>query len=320
MKLLFTHTDLDGAGCRVLFEIANRDRPYRVVRATPFTIENVVRNTVGDLTSPALKLKIEEIFFADICPQMSTISELKDAGHKVKVFDHHQTNSNMNVFPDLCIVSEVGGVKQSGTNLLCEALQANGVLPSCGLIDEFAETVRSYDTFEWKETGDIKAKKLQSLFVMMGIDRFCEHYIDRLSNFSEKSLIDPKFEELIDARLEQEERIISSFSPRDVHEMNIAGYNTAVVLNNKGCNISDIAYEFLRKYTEYDAMIGVSFAHGGGAYALRSAREDVNVAKIAEALGSGGHATAAGAGMSASALRRIVGIIEEDLKRAERRE
>lgn len=307
-KVLFTHDDLDGAGCRILYEIAHNESGY--VKGKDYTVVNCSNNNVNDKVKEAIDDKVvdedTDVSFGDISPSLEILEELmKVTKEKVHIWDHHRTNFPCtSVVPWAVIIPENElGKMECGTSLMyqyfCMAELRNvyydkSVFITSKLISLFVDTVRSYDTFEFKETGNMLAKRLQTLFFMLGMETFCSKFVSRLTDGSEM-MISSSEDEFIDAKLEAEKRVIDSITIKDIMDVNVRGYRTAFLMFPAGANISDLAYKFLQNHPEFEMFASFSLSNGGE-FSFRTQKEDLDVgAVIASPIGGGGHPKASGA-------------------------
>lgn len=313
--ILFTHDDLDGAGCTIIYTLAHR----KLKEGIDYAIFNCSNGTVDDAVRVALEEEIitadSIVTFADISASRDVLTNLKDnIKCEVFVFDHHRTNFFVeHILSDdhrRIIPENEFGRQESGTSILykfyCELEFAKNPIyegfTSSGntdLFPIFVDTVRSYDTYEWKDTGNIEAKRLQTLFILLGMKRFCKIYTHILSKPAPKGgetfLISPIHSLFIDAKLENEQNIIDNFTADDVMITNVRGYLTAVLLKSTGANFSELGYQFLRKYPDIDVIAALSMFNGGE-FGFRAAKEGIDTGKeIALPLGGGGHPFASGA-------------------------
>lgn len=335
-EILFTHDDLDGAGCRILWEIAHRDinpEYWKVVNCSNKNVDDQVRSWLdsGDLDSNC------NICFADIVCEREMFNRIKHEYVDIHVWDHHRSNFWVQTeYPAAEIIPENEmGVLQSGTSILyqylCRAAESDPIgtlkyfksdYENTDLIACFVDTVRSYDTYEWKQTGNLTAKKLQILFFLLGMERFCKRYVTNLTTTSQifadtdESLKDSRVIEyikndvipldisarlfsetdleFISSRLEMEQERIDAFTLDDIIDVNVRGLRTAFALNTVGMNVSELANQFLTKHPEFEMFVGFSMADGGQ-YSYRSIRDDLDIAAlVAVPNGGGGHPKAAG--------------------------
>ena len=306
-KVLFTHTDLDGVGCEVLFRIFLGEEVYR---CEPDVVSDIIVSWAED------KIGNEwYIFITDLCPTLEVLELLVRKGFNVKVYDHHATNKYVeNITPNAHCYPVIDPGKEdhleSGTSLFLKHL--SGIMMGTGdfvrdkFLHDFVDTVRSYDTFEWKKTDNQVAKDLQTLFFILGADAFVKHYVDRYKNFNGNiSVIDDMYRDIIDMKNHQEEIAMEKFLTYGTwYNVNIRGYKGALVLDIPSCNISDLATRFLVKYPEYDIMV---YLLHGNTLSFRTARDDIDLGNdICKPIGGGGHPKAAGATLPDHVLTQII--------------
>lgn len=321
-EILFTHDDLDGAGCRIVFEIAHHNlkkgEDYDVINCSNNNINSKVEEALIKADSNDETMYINEdttVYFGDICPSLENLETLMSrTNRKVEIWDHHRTNfPATQVVPNAVIIPENNiGKMESGTSLMYQyycMYQYYGVGAEQNdsinyfnrsgdkdLLSQLVENIRSYDTFEFKETGNIMAKKLQILFFLLGMDKFCDKYILRIKETNDGTdLITPTDMDFVDAKIEAEQKIIDSITPADIYDINIRGYRTAFLMTPTGANISELSYQFLQRYPEFEIFASFTLARGGE-FSFRTQLEDLNLGDvIAAPIGGGGHPKASGA-------------------------
>lgn len=328
-SILFTHDDLDGAGCRIIYELAHmteeKGKDYTIINCGNSTVDEDVCQALLNAKTVGLSRETE-IIFADIVAHNETLNSLKQGFDTVRIFDHHRTNfPAQQIIENAVIIPENDmGIQQSGTSLLWQyfnsiEVDAPGSFEILKddynqfLIGTFVDKVRSYDTYEWKETGDIEAKKLQTLFFMLGMERFCNRYVNLLSNKEASDLITDTDMEFVSSRLEAEQAVIDSITPDDVYQFDLRGFKTAFILGSKGANISELSHQFLSKYKDFD--IFSAFMLGRRAeFSFRTVRDDIDTgATLAVPIGGGGHPKAAGAPLKDEYVEEIMTIIMKAL-------
>lgn len=320
LKILFTHDDLDGAGCRIVFELAHKT----LYKGLHYKVVNCSNNNLDDIVKEYLREggyidNHTQVCFADICPKGETLELLQKYTSDIKIWDHHESAFPIQqLLPSATIIPKNGfGVMESGTSIMYKYYMneaAAGKLPngalafgtqndnatgnknSVELLSKFVDTVRSYDTYEWKSTKNLLAKKLQILFFMLGMEEFCDSYIERIADPTSNNteLITSADLRFVDAKLNAEQRVIDKVTVDDVIEIDIAGHKTAFMMNPVPANISEVAYQFLEKNPQFKIFASFSMSKGGE-FSFRTQDPEINVSTIAIGFGGGGHPKASGA-------------------------
>lgn len=330
-EVAYVHTDLDGAGCTILYKLAHlydkeSDETWRLFNVDNDRINEVVLN---DLNSGKLK-HTTKIMFADICVKKHVLTQLKKRGiEDVTILDHHKTNlPALDVYPDSTIWVPKDNTEplQSGTSLMYDYYRnlygndAGGQFPFNDVqmnsnLAIFVDIIRSYDTYEWKETGDIAAKELQVLFQLLGMERFCKRYINKFSNpfCDDNHIISENDMEFVSRKIELEETTIEEFSPNDVYDISYNKKLGALALGTRGANINELANSFLTKNPEYDFMVSFDLSRTP-AFSFRAVKDDIDLGKdFAGQIGGGGHPKAAGAFVKPDLIDRIVDMLYDYL-------
>lgn len=181
---VFSHNDLDGIGCGIVAKLAFENAD--VVYCGYDNIDERVKAFIVDGDHE----KYDQIFITDISVNEEVETLINDfiSPSKIKLLDHHATamhlNENMWAF-----VSPTGiNGKNSGTNMLFEYLQMNGLFNGKIYLDPliiFTEKIRRYDTWEWKDKyDDTEASALNDLFWMYGVNKFQTQFVNRLRNLT----------------------------------------------------------------------------------------------------------------------------------------
>lgn len=315
--VLFTHDDLDGAGCRIIFECIMQMlckikedkeeiiKEYDVINCANSTVDTKVQKYINEMD---LTKKIEyEFYFGDIVCERNLLNKLNEIG-SVSVLDHHPTNlwvyqEKLNGIIDIKAKDE-NDKPVSGTSVLYERFWKDTYYFN-PLMDLFVDTVRSYDTYEFKETNNIIARQLQVLFVLLGMDRFCNKYISKLMAVGpnthmemkdlKKELISENDMEFVSAKLDNEKNIIDTFTPDNVVTLYAKGFKIAFIYWPSYANTSELCNRFLEKYKDYDIFITFTLNDHGGEFSLRTLRENIKLGEdICNNMGGGGHPKAAG--------------------------
>ncbi len=325
----FFHDDLDGAGVTLLYRLAHMDEEFGKDYAFVNVGNNEVDQAINDAIGAGVVGPDTKVLFADISPRREVLEYLQKCGYDIMIVDHHRTNFfATQIYPDAIIVPQNElGVLQSGTSLLYQWYSQRNMEPDVHLtfldpevvnqrlLAQWVDCVRAYDIYEWKEKGDMVPKYMQTLFFLLGMDRYIDKYIKKLTNLDDDKLIDDTDMEFIQARLENEQAIIESFTPDDVYQFLVRGKKAAFIMDRRGANISELANQFLTKYPEFDIMVGFSLVRNGE-FSFRTVRDDIDLgADFANPIGGGGHPKAAGAPLSDHMLDRFINHLIDELNR-----
>lgn len=296
---LITHTDLDGIGCYIVTK--------HMLLLTPEEID--VSFTANDKVDEVVNETLDNIdnyicvFITDLSVNVETatrISEMYNDGilhddRFVVLVDHHLTATWLDDFDkkndwttvkvDETIID--GNVhKVCGTYLLYEYLEAmTGIKETNKSFLEFVELVRQYDTWEWDSNNNIKPKQLNDLFKIKNRFEFIE---DILSNICEGlPLLSATDQLVVNLRQKDEDQYIrikeKQLMPYKLDELSLG-----VVFADSYLSI--LGNQLNKLYPEYDAIVMLT----GTTVSIRTIHDHIDVSKIAERFGGGGHKPAAG--------------------------
>ncbi|MFD2704681.1 DHH family phosphoesterase [Salibacterium lacus] len=282
---LFTHTDLDGIGCAVVAM-----RLFDSVDAT-FCDYNEIDSVVSEFVANGGLADYDDIFITDISVDEHVAKEIEDNyENNVQLIDHHATAEWLNKYGWAYVKSEDSTGKTSGTSMLFEHLSI--LTDDDESLRAFAETVRCYDTWEWKTRyDDDHPKRLNDLFYLIGRDKFISRFmVDPLPYFSAA-------DEML---LEVNEAAIARYidSKRDqITVKEIAGLPAGVVFAEQ--HQSELGHALATERPDLDLIAMINPARS---VSFRTAKDDVNLGEIAKSFGGGGHAKAAGAPVDGAKL------------------
>ena len=321
MDILFTHDDLDGAGCSIMYELAHLGE----TKGHDFEIINCSNTNVTEKVKAGMQTMSHDdvVWIADICCDQPTLEELyRFVGGNVYVFDHHPTNMYARdvIGDDNTYIQPVDedGVIMCGTSIMYGYLVGErGVIEienpewfkentgkfkhfsinvdNSQLMAQFVQDVQDYDTYVFKQNGNTEAKELQVLFSLLGMDRFCALYVDRLKNLTKyTTVIDDLSASFVAARIANEQNVIDSYTIDDIIQFEWNGRKCGLVYN-MFANFSEFGNQFLSKHPELDVMVMASFGKDP-VFQFRSIKDDIDLgADFAKPIGGGGHPKAAGA-------------------------
>lgn len=317
----FVHTDLDGVGCAVLAYLAfgreNVDVEY-------CDYKNIDEKVVEFVENEELFSSYDRVFITDISVSEDTaeLIKLKDIPpRKVRLFDHHPTALWLNKYEwcEVKIENSISGIKYCGTKLFFNYLVNCDYflnLDRAKLLNivRFAQIVRDYDTWRWKEIGEegLVSKQLNNVFDILGRDTFIDWVIDAIRFDGEEF---PYFDGTISLLLDQKQKDIDIYVDEKNKQLQVAtdqfGKTFGWVFAER--YFSELGNRLCELHPEivYVAMIDIS----KGAVSFRSARDDVDLAgEIAHSLGGGGHKKAAGSRFDAGKIGKQVSWIVLNMK------
>ncbi len=259
VRLLLTHTDLDGIGCAVVWTAAT-GAPYRLVENGD--VDAAVTQALGEA---------EDVVLADHSVSEAMVPAVEAhlrAGGRFQLLDHHKSALALDRFAWATI-----DLSRSGTGLLFDYLGAPPALR------EFAELVEDHDL--WRHS-DPRSSQLAGLYSILGEDRFLARFAaDPQVTFSaaEQLLMDVE-------KRRQDEYIAQRVEEAELLE--IAGARWALVFaESYRSSLADALFE---QY-QVDATAIVNANSAKVTVSMRGRATDVS--RIGEAHGGGGHARAA---------------------------
>lgn len=311
--LFYTHNDLDGVGCGILAKLAYGDQA-EVSYLNNSEVDDVVEQIISQQDEITSDIKI---LFTDLSPSASALMRLNQYfPNQIIVIDHHKSNLFAStILGENGIVEadkDAEGKLQSGTSLVYRYIvNENSSFRNNKLVEQFVEAVRSYDTYQWKETDDILPKQLQTLFSILENDIFEKKFLKRLSDSKSKKLIRDQEMEFVDSRINQEIESINKIidNPKNFEEANVKGYKIAIMYYPGGMNISELGYRFLEKYPLFDMILVVNMFYN--TYNFRTREADGTVFAIP--LGGGGHPRACGCSIPKEISTMVAKSIVESL-------
>lgn len=289
--LLFTHEqDIDGLGCAVLADIANID--YDLILCKTFELdEKIMRGVFNNKKINSY----DKIIVTDLCPSKETLDIIENnlpLSKKFQVLDHHKTAEAFNCYDFVTVVSENQIVKESGTSLFYRYLKDNNLIKENDVLDEFIELTRQYDTWDWHENKNFLARKLHIIFETQGIDYYLAMIKKIISNNNKVSLSEEDEKIVIDydqKLLEEINKMLDLMMVKNL-KINGATYRVGYIktLYKYRNDIADV----INKDNKHDIDAVGMIIKDRETVSYRSIK-DVDVSKIAEYFGGGGHKNAA---------------------------
>ncbi|MCM3573878.1 DHHA1 domain-containing protein [Mesobacillus subterraneus] len=301
MYRLFTHNDLDGVACGILFRLAfgeKADVRYNSVSGLNFQVEKYF-----DRMNDRMK-KEDHLYITDLSvnhENTEKINQFVNEGGKAKLIDHHKTAMHFNEYSwGRVIVEDESGTLTSAASLVYDYLVQENHLVKNGSLDEFVELVRQYDTWDWDILKNYKAKNLNDLFFMVSIEEFEERMVPRLTS-GDRFDYDDFEKKLLEMEEDKIERYIRR-KKREIIQIETDGLYGGVV--HAESYHSELGNELGKEYPHLDYIAILNL--GGKKISFRTIHDDVDVSAVAGEFGGGGHAKASGCSINKEAYNRYI--------------
>jgi oligoribonuclease NrnB/cAMP/cGMP phosphodiesterase (DHH superfamily) len=298
MKILISHSDLDGCVARVLANYLKCNDFYDFSKFYHFDYKNeqVIYDTVVGDTS------IKEIIFTDFSPSVELYKYCEKNRIRVQIFDHHATAFYKFCDGDgnLLIKNFVYDNNRCGSKIFYEDFFQKYV-ESSEYLDYFINLVNVYDL--WKEDDLLweEANNLQRVFTGMIDYRAVDKYYKFVNMQLQKMRVSKTFEflpyekGLIEYAINKENAILETARSLVEYRNDSSGIPYLYVqLTSK---ISFVAHNLLKDNPEYKYIVIRNLYTGGTEHSIRS-KNEFDVKSIAEKWMGGGHLNASGVVLS----------------------
>lgn len=290
--LVISHEDdIDGLGGVILGYLAFKDIDYMLIHVKEQTeIVDFVKNS-----------NYEKVFITDLGLEDKIADEINELGMNILHFDHHETNVYVSKYAYSTVEIQRNGISTCGTELFYLYLKENNLLKDNALIKRFVEDTRAYDTWDWVKNNNVEANDLNKLFSIVGIDTYISKMVDKLRN-NNKDIFDETDKYLIELNTQEENELIE-LSDKSLIIREKDGLKFGIVFCNKFLSI--IGNTLCNRHPELDYMLLIDPLEKK--VSLRSVRIDVS--KVAESYGGGGHKYAAGFSLNEEKFKSLLKII-----------
>lgn len=290
--LVISHEDdMDGLGGVILGYLAFKDIDYMLIHVKEQTeIVDFVKNS-----------NYEKVFITDLGLEDKIADEINELGMNILHFDHHETNVYASKYAFSTVEIQRNGISTCGTELFYLYLKENNLLKDNALIKRFVEDTRAYDNWDWVKNNNVEANDLNKLFSIVGIDTYISKMVDKLRN-NNKDIFDETDKYLIELNTQEEKKLIE-LSDKSLIIREKDGLKFGIVFGNKFLSI--IGNTLCNRHPELDYMLLIDPLEKK--VSLRSVRIDVS--KVAESYGGGGHKYAAGFSLNEEIFKSLLKII-----------
>lgn len=276
--LLISHIkDIDGVSPVILLKLCSLDFTYQLLDT--HEVDTYIKNLLGQDLSIYQNIYVTDLSISKEVLDFIVASPYKE---KFKVFDHHISNVISKEYDFVTF-----DTKECGTTLFYFFLREKYPILNSENIKTYITHVRNLDIWLWEKDGDLLAKELGDLFELYGIENYIEKIYERL--IEEKPFSLTPFEvELLELEQDKIKRYIDKKEERML-VFSYLNYHFGMVYGES--YRSEMGNILSNRHPELDFIVIVN---PSGGVSLRTSREDVDLSKIADSLGGGGHKKAAG--------------------------
>lgn len=291
---MFTHNDLDGIGCAILANLVfiDLDIEYcdyiNINEKVKALIENKDYNNYDRIyiTDISVSEEVAEIINNTL---LLEITEESKTLNQFTLIDHHTTAKYLEKYSWCTIKIENEKGKCSGTSLFYDYILtdvAHSERINTKAIKDFVETVRQYDTWEWKTIFNNKVpNQWNDLLRLYGRERFANKIIENLREKSEFAF--DKTDLLLLELNEDKKQAYFEKKSKELIKQDLQSYKVGVVFSEQ--YISELGNYLAEKFLDLDFIILIS----SKTISYRGIK-DIDLGLFAKQFGGGGHPKASG--------------------------
>ncbi|MGL6131664.1 MAG: DHHA1 domain-containing protein [Fusobacteriaceae bacterium] len=284
-----THTDFDGLGCQLAIE--NRFGKENV------TVERCGYNNVNGCLYTLLKsgeyLSYDRIYITDISISLNMakwVDSEEAIRSRVILIDHHGTAEWLNEYNWATIKTH----NEDGTLVSASMLVANHLELDGLVIRDIIRQADDYDTWKWASNGNVKAKTLNDLIHMVGMDNMLAEFHNQIASENREFEIADKYQFLLEVRDNEYKNYLETTNKNLV----LGGYkqhSIGICFAEKFT--SELGNDLAKLNPNLDFIAILNMRTG---LSLRSVKEGIDLGLVAKEIGDmlgmkgGGHKMAAG--------------------------
>lgn len=276
--LLLSHCDLDGYGCNIV--IKNRFEKYE--KNHDIDIKNVGYNNINKILKRSILsgeiYNYNALFITDISVNEEVAKLIDSLDRKrieIVLLDHHESTEHLLQYDWVTIDNEH-----------CGTYIANKIFSINDELDELVQLINEYDTWSWESNNNINAKRLNDLMKLIGPEAFINIFTEnnQVPNVFE---VLEKYKEILDINQKQIDNYINT--KNKLLQKRIFN-NNKIGIVFADMHLSELGNQLckLNKDIDYVMMYNMSTC------SLRTIRNDIDLSKIANSFGGGGHKKASG--------------------------
>lgn len=289
---------MDGAGCAILFLVMGGQKE-NIRFVGPESVSKVVNELANTYSG--------HLLFADVSVNEEDAKVLNERGD-VTLIDHHQTAMHLKKYPWAHISAGEAGDTGAGTACGTLMMQQHYLLQHSE-IAEYEGMARMIDDHDRWIHKNPMSQKFADFHYLTNTD----YFISRFLNDSRVRLDD-----MMETILEIDEVKKQEYFRNKINDTTVIekpGMKIGVVLGSK--YISECCHHVLNNHPkELDVFVMINAE--GNKVSLRSKKDGVDVSKIAQLNGGGGHTSAAGFFLSGKLALDIKGNFIKKFKTSKR--
>lgn len=295
-NILFTHNDLDGAGCAVVFMLAFGDGEVYYC-GNGEDIDGKVCELLDEVEHDIGEPITYNVYIADnsVSKQYAELIDImykdENVDFNIHLLDHHESAKWLAETYEWAKVD----IAECGATLMEQCLVHN--IPrtyATTVLHLFCMDVRDRDLWLWKENGNMMARYHNELMHIRGIENYAylianriAHRVQPISN-SDLDMVKDRLkiaDDYVRAHQDNFAKATISFKGRI--------YTTAVTYADR--YVSELGNAICENNNDIDICMIVCLSRGQyGSIELRTTKDDVDLSAIAKKMGGGGHKKAAG--------------------------
>lgn len=298
---VFTHNDLDGVGCYILFHLI----PMTLIDCTECGNYNVEERVLNFLENYSHRF-YDEIYITDLPISQELAQRIDEfnqgsSGAKVTLIDHHKTSLSLEQYDWVTV-----DTTKSATLLVYEHIIQKYDFPiKNDKIKSFVDIVNSYDMWHWVDPNHINHKlspALNILFQHYGFSGFTVEILDVINKKWARSLFTKSNHRLSQQLLtDLENYIVKKLQTLDIRTTKS---NRTVGIVYSAEHRSEIGSRILSDNPNVEIAIIVNSKQN--TVSLRTNREDIDVNEIAKQFNGGGHRKASGFKLNDLTLDEVI--------------
>jgi uncharacterized protein len=285
-NLVISHVaDIDGMGGAILAKILEPNISIVLVEVNELT------SFLNELSLDDKYKQYETIYIIDLPIRndgIELLQSLPNFNQRIVHYDHHTSELKSDMPSFMNVIPEKDGKLTSGTSLfLYEYLlkkHPNNEHLNSSYTKDLVEQIRSYDTWDWAKDNNMKARKLNNLFAIIGAERFIEKYYKEAITTKEDEFNFSKEDEFL---LDLEEEKIKNYieeCDKNAVEVELLDYKALAVVSES--YRSYVGNVLSKKYqNEYAFILIIDLMRRS--FSFRTVHEDVNVGSIAKLISKG---------------------------------